>query len=227
MHHKRTNGFTLVELNIAIVFVALLLLAVATTIMSVTRTYQYGVSLKTINQLGREVADQIRRDAMMASPSLVEYIEPTEPSSDGIGRLCFGNVSYVFNDANLLNETGPVTRVVDDALKPITLVRINDFGKEWCRDTSKDALSSTDVFTELLLNDSVPVAIHSLQFETIVGTADDAAFAEKIIQITFDIGTNEVETTTGGKCKPPTNPDQNFDNCAVRRFVIIARAAGG
>jgi type II secretory pathway pseudopilin PulG len=234
MRSKQSKGFTLVELNIAIVFVALLLLAVATTIMSVTRTYQYGVSLKTINQLGREVADQIRRDAMMASPSLVQYIEPTDPldpSSDGIGRLCFGNVSYVFNTAASLSNTDPVPPIMvkdnSDTPEPISLVRINDFGKAWCNDLSKVQLQDTDTYNELLLNDNIPVAIHSLTFKPLVGTAADAAFAEEVIQITFDIGTNEVETTEGGQCKPPTDPDQNFDNCAVRQFVIVARTAGG
>lgn len=234
-HHKRTNGFTLVELNIAIVFVALLLLAVATTIMSVTRTYQYGVSLKTINQLGREVSDQIRRDALMASSSQVQYVPPNPidlTDTEGIGRLCFGSVSYVFNSATLLNTTDPSPTMVTEVntSEPIRLARINDFGKAWCKDTTKvqlDNTSTTEEFTELLLNDKIPLAVHNLTFKPLIATEDDAAFTEKIIQITFDIGTNEVETTDGAQCKPPTDPDQNFNNCAVRQFVIVARTTGG
>lgn len=233
MGHRQTAGFTLVELSLAIVYVALLLLAVATTTISVTRTYQHGVSLRTINQIGREVSDQLRRDAMMASPSQVTYVEPPDLSSSdpspGIGRLCFGNVSYVFNTAELLNTTASPApaMVTTSSSEPITLVRVNDFGKAWCEDLSKEQLTDTDVYTELLLNDNIPVAIHSLSYEPLIGTAADAVFEEKIIQITFDIGTNEVETTNGGQCKPPTDPEQNFNNCAVRQFVIVARSTGG
>lgn len=223
---NRQSGFTLVELNLAIVFVAFLVLAVAMTTMSVTHTYRYGVSLKMINQLGREVSDQLRRDLMSASPTRALYVGTTDTTS-GIGRLCLGNVSYIFNNAQLLSNGGLATTVKDSNSENITLVRVDDPERTWCT-TSINQIPSDASYTEMLKADATPVAIHAMSLEKLIeADEDEERLAEGIIQVSFQLGTNETNTTDGGKCKPPTAPDQNFDNCAVRQFVVIARATGG
>lgn len=218
------SGFTLVELNLAIVFVALLVLAIATTIVNVTHTYTYGVSLKTINQLGREVSGQMRRDIVAASPDRTEYV-----MHEGIGRLCLGSVSYVFNSAELLNTDAPDPDFVVDSntLEPITLARINDGTNKWCDTSEYELDNATDTYTELLLNDNTPLAIHEMQLDSLIASEEGAQYKEGITRVVFNLGTNEADTTDAGKCKPPTDPDQNFDNCAVRQFVVVARTIGG
>lgn len=223
------SGFTLVELNIAIVFVALLLMAVAMTTMSVSRTYQYGVALKSINQLGREVVDQLRRDISSAAAQRVQY---HAPGTDGVGRLCLGTVSYVFNTAESLNAGSP--SLVDTSTspnRPVNFARIDDRDSSWCQESAgvfikNDIDSSVDKYTELLRDDSIPVAIHSMQVTNLLSSSG-LDFAEGIVEVSIDIGTNETETTDGGVCKPPTSPDENFNNCAVRQFVTVVHIVGG
>lgn len=223
--YNRYAGFTLVELNLAIVFVAFLVLAVAMMTLNVTHTYQYGVNLKMINQLGREVSDQLRRDLLSASPTRALYVGPADTTS-GIGRLCLGNVSYVFNNAELLNNGGIATTVKDSSLENITLVRIEDTERTWCT-TSINQIPSGTNYTEMLRADAIPIAIHAMSLQTLVESEADDKISEGVIQVNFELGTNETNTTSGGKCRPPSDPQQNFDNCAVRQFVVIARATGG
>lgn len=219
-------GFTLVELNIAIVFVALLVMAVAMTTISVSRTYQHGAALKSINQLGREVVEQMRRDISSASAQRVQYHEAA-----GVGRLCLGTVSYVYNSAELLNS-GSSSLVQDtaDSNRPIGLARIDDKESSWCQQSGgvfvKNSITSTDTYTELLRDDSIPVAIHNMEFKKHL-VSEDLVYAEGIAELSLDIGTNEVLTTDGGVCKPPTDPQENFNNCAVRQFVTVMRIVGG
>lgn len=223
-YNSRRAGFTLIELNLAIVFVAFLVLAVAMMTLNVTHTYRYGVSLKMINQLGREVSDQLRRDLLSASPTLTTYIGPTD-TTPGIGRLCLGNVSYVFNNAELLNNGG-ITPVKDPNSEDITMVRIEDANRTWCT-AGVNTIPAGAKYTEILQADVTPVAIHAMSVETLAETDAEDRISEGIIQVSFELGTNETNTTDGGKCKPPTDPEQNFDNCAVRQFVVITRATGG
>ncbi len=225
-NYRERRGFTLVELNLAIVFVALLMLAVAMTTMSVSHTYQYGISLKTINQLGREVVDQVRRDASAASPSQIVSVDAT--TSGGVGRLCLGNVSYVYNSADLLNGSGTMIKDLATS-KTITLARIEDRGGVWCKMDSSGAFIKTnisgDTYTEMLLTDNTPVAIHSMDSETLLNTKSNG-FSQGVIQVNIVLGTRETQTTSGGVCKPPTDPSENFNNCAVRQFIVVAQVTG-
>ncbi len=231
MTQSRRRGFTLVELNLAIVFVALLLMAVATTIIAVSRTYQYGVSLKTVNQLGREVIDQMRRDISASDPARAEYYYTDLGSNRGVGRLCLGSVSYVFNSAALINAGG--SSPVKDSTnrnRIIALARIDDKEGQWCqRDASdkfaKTALGAGDVYTEMLQDDIIAIAVHSMDMTTLLES--EGAYSEKLVNVSLVIGTNETQTTDGGVCKPPTSASENFSNCAVREFTTIVPVIGG
>lgn len=224
---SKSFGFTLVELNLAIIFVAVLLVAVATTIIGVSRTYEHGVALKSVNQTGREVIDQLRRDMAAAQAEQVsfKYVQ-------GIGRLCLGSVSYVYNDAELLNGSG--TKVQDQTKTgnpPITFARIADVGGVWCQTNAsnvfiKSQIVTGDTYTEVLQTDIVPMAIHALE-ANVINKSDDASFPESLFQLQLTLGTNEVDTLDGDQCKPPTDPSQNFTNCAVREFVTVVRIVGG
>ena len=66
-HNVRRPGFTIIELNIAIIFIAILLIAAALAIIATTKLYQQGVAIKTINQIGRETIDVMRRDVASSS----------------------------------------------------------------------------------------------------------------------------------------------------------------
>ena len=66
---KTKKGFTLVELSLALVFVAVLLLTVAWLTIHVTTVYEKGLAMKAVNSVGKELIDDFSR-AISSSPAL-------------------------------------------------------------------------------------------------------------------------------------------------------------
>ena len=64
MSHNRhvQRGFTIIELMLAMTFVSFLLMAIAMVTVQVGKTYNRGLTLKTVNQSGRDITDSIRSD---------------------------------------------------------------------------------------------------------------------------------------------------------------------
>lgn len=225
---RSIRGFTLVELNLAMVFVAILVVGVAATTISVTKINQRGIMLKTINQTGREVVDQLRRDIAAARTDQVQFVSPV----GGVGRLCLGSVSYVFNTAEALHSSpGTLIRDTTQAGSPaITLVRMDDKDGVWCAQSggvfTKNQVVATDAPIELLQTDLLPVAVHEMDVRSLAQTVDGNT-AQGLIMITLLLGTNEANTIeTSGACKPPTDHQADFDNCAVREFRTVVRSSG-
>ena len=110
MHSYNKKGFTLVELMLAMVFVSVLLLAIALTAIQSGRLYNRGTILRSINQAGRDISDNLRRDFLQANSQKINLgadpadmlgsvIEHKSASGKTGGRICLGYYSYVWNDA--------------------------------------------------------------------------------------------------------------------------------
>ena len=63
---NQIQGFTLVELLLAMTGVAILLVAVATTTIQLMNMYHKGITIKTINSAGREVVPVVWADCVLA-----------------------------------------------------------------------------------------------------------------------------------------------------------------
>lgn len=228
MTHKRSHGFTLVELNVALIFVAMLLLAVATTAIYVGKIYQKGLSLKMVNQTGRQMIDQMRRDITQAPSNKVQFV-----SINSTRRLCLGGISYVYNTASSINNpASPVGQVVRSgpaaSSPPITFVRIIDPSERWCR-TAAPLMNITPGvdYVEILQPDAtIPLAVHQMTVTKIASTTSTATSKQALYQLTVELGTNERNTITSRQCRAPVNSTANFDYCAVREFSTIIRTQG-
>lgn len=66
---KNKKGFTLVELALALAFVAVLLLTIAYLTIHVTTVYEKGLAMKAVNSVGKELVDDFSR-AISASPAV-------------------------------------------------------------------------------------------------------------------------------------------------------------
>lgn len=55
---KKRNGFTLIELSLAIAFLSMLLLIIIDTTNGITSSYRKGLSIKKINAVGRDLIDE-------------------------------------------------------------------------------------------------------------------------------------------------------------------------
>lgn len=222
----KTNrrGFTLVELNLSVVFVALLILGIAMTTIQVTRMYQKGATIRSVNQVGRDLTEQLRRDFAAASPSAVNLDEVS------VGRICLGNVSYLYNDAVTLNDGAE--GIKNPSGDKVVLARVNDRSGSYCqRDSApgggfiKPNLEAGDDATELLATDVIPLAVHEITADTYLAS-DSNGISQTVYRLAITVGTNEVETVdeTTSTCRPPTESTANFDNCFVSEFETIVRA---
>ncbi len=226
MKRRRVErGFTIIELNIALIFVAILIIAAATTIIATTRLYQQGVALKEINQVGRETVDIVRRDVARAKVDAIQVDQ-----SDGVHRVCLGNVSYIIVDAARLNATNTAgLPTLPESGEIAHMVRVDDTAGIWCQksDGVFTVTAITDVMNpvELLRTDTVnTVAVHDISMRTVA--KNTVVSGEALVEFTMLIGTNEAETVADGRCRPPTDRRANFNNCAVREFSTVFRVTG-
>ena len=100
------QGFTLVELMLAMAFISILLLSITMVGIQAGRMYSRGVVLRDINQAGRDISDTIRRDFLQANANKIDSSGLRVPnnSSWATGRLCLGSHSYVWNNPRYLDD---------------------------------------------------------------------------------------------------------------------------
>ncbi len=100
-----TQGFTLIELMLAMTFVSVLLVAIAMTVIQMANIYNRGMTVKELNQASREVTDDLRRTTASSevfaanvdgSDTADFFIIRTGSTAIG-GRLCMGSESYIWN----------------------------------------------------------------------------------------------------------------------------------
>lgn len=122
---RRHDGFTIVELMLALAFLSVMLLFILSATIQVMRSYSKGLTVKQMNQVGRTITEDLARTARTASPGSVSTAHIDD------GRLCIGGISYIWNepqvDATSINTnkfTGGmpddfhIARVVDTASPP-------------------------------------------------------------------------------------------------------------
>lgn len=121
---RRANqkGFTLIELMIALAFVAFILIFAVTTIIQVMQTYNKGLSVKQINQAARTTLEDMSRYLHNADPGAVNV------NALSSNRVCFGGISYVWN---LYNTSSSSANKYNDGT-PLTFTRVSDSSGSMC-----------------------------------------------------------------------------------------------
>lgn len=115
----KQQGFTLVELMLAISFIGFIVLFTVLATLQVMQTYNKGLSVKEINQTARTVMDDIARVSRTVTYTTLNTSPMTEPTPQN--RVCFGNVAYVWN---LTNQT--LNRYSGPGTPAVTFARVND-----------------------------------------------------------------------------------------------------
>jgi prepilin-type N-terminal cleavage/methylation domain-containing protein len=123
-HVKHQQGFTLIELMIALAFVAFILIFSTTAVIQVMQTYNKGLAIKQINQAGRTTMEDMSRYLRTADPGVVDVSLVSSQR-----RACFGGISYVWN---LSNTQDSVANKYDDG-STITLARVADDSRAMCK----------------------------------------------------------------------------------------------
>ncbi|MCD8561781.1 prepilin-type N-terminal cleavage/methylation domain-containing protein [Candidatus Saccharibacteria bacterium] len=234
MNHvgKRAQGFTLIELMLAMAFISALLLAIALTIIQIGTIYNRGLALKDINQAARDIASDVQRtiSASGAADLTSDYVE----TSAG-GRVCLGSYSYIWNFAKTLELTpgnSNLVKFAGDASKTVRLVKVPDATKQYCAKDSGGALRTKDILTTdtKTAQDVLAGGEHNLGVQkftiTSRNSAYDATIDQRLYTLDYTLGTGSVNAMNSDQsaCLAPSNLNSDLTYCNVQTFSLVLRA---
>lgn len=125
---RTKTGFTILETALAMAFISFLMLAIGFAVVQISNVYQKGITIKVVNNNGRELVDEFSRTILASKYDKGEddkgsHFEYTftehREKLDGIGTrgendstdeelqvngaFCLGNYSYIWNTGYALN----------------------------------------------------------------------------------------------------------------------------
>lgn len=224
--NRSNNGFTIVELMLAMAFVSALLLAIAVTVIQIGNIYNKGITYKSVSQTGVLVANDLQQSFSGVRPFPLS--SSNYRSSVWGGRLCTGKYSYIWNYGSQM--TNPNRNVYSSGTSQIYLVKAFDPIGDYCLTPSKKIDSATAV--DLINRSTNPFATNSLAIHRFIvstsPTADDPITGQRLYRIRFILGTNDqssLNIVSGiTECKTPDQFNANPEYCAVNSFDFIVRA---
>lgn len=112
---KSTGGFTVIELLLAMGGIAFLLLFIVFAIVHMTNLYSKGTAIRQINQIGRQLSDEISRELRYGGKPKVLTAN---------NRICVGNKSYMWNKKGTLATDANANKTATNVV--IGFVRLDD-----------------------------------------------------------------------------------------------------
>lgn len=233
--NRRSSGFTIIELTLAMSFVAMLLVAIAMLSIQLTNQYSRGLTLKETTQAGTEVANDIKRT--IAQAQIQDGGIRTKDVPGGT-VLCTGTYSYIASDPGQLESGGGITLRSGPSGNPVParFAKVRDASGALCGTPSPletDSSFETPDAVELLAGGSRLLAVREL---IVSPTPDQIAqpsyqFYNEFqqgrgiytIRISITAGLTSEIDLVARNCKPPKNVQANTDFCAVNTFDITSR----
>lgn len=238
----KNQGFTLIELMLAMAFVSTLLLTIALTTIQIGAIYNQGTTLREINQASRDISEDLRRSISSAGVITLasDYTLTPNASNPSSGRLCLGNFSYIWNYAKAIAQTPNSANLTKYGTAPNgpapILVKVPDAGKIYCARNGGGTgaltyqnIRSVDVplSQELLKSGDHSLGIHKFGFITpIPASATNDAIEQSLYSIQFTIGTNNITAlnTDQSACLAANMPNADPLYCNVQQFTLVVRA---
>lgn len=204
---RRVNqkGFTLIELMIALAFVAFILIFAVTTIIQVMQTYNKGLSVKQINQAARTTLEDMSRYLHNADPSAVNV------NALSSNRVCFGGISYVWN---LYNTPSGSANKYDDGT-PLTFTRVSDSSGSMCSNSGGGYPAVPKSQATDILQSNVWVMALSVSKPTV---------ANPLTDISIKLAVANDPALSGGNC---TVGGAQGQFCATAVFSTTVLTGGG
>lgn len=231
MSHDNKQGFTLIELMLAMTFIAVLLLAIAMTTLQISAIYNKGITLREVNQAGRAVSDELQRSISSAVPFDVTPKVDASPATatskyvvrDGGGRLCLGRYTYAWNYGKSIAGVSGAPAVFNKYTDgtAVRFAKISDPSADLCVNSAQSIIRANA--SEMLTSGDRDLVMHDF---SIVNGASDPVTGQAMYAISLVIGTNDNDQieTNDRSCKPPAGGVGKENYCSINQFDIIARA---
>ena len=231
---KTSKGFTLVELSFSMLFISLLMISITMTIMQIINTYNRGLLMKEVNQVGRTVTDQMQRTIASSSPSstvnIVKFTNPSNSTEITGGRFCLGNYSYIYNFAKTLKETSITTQnKIGNSGPKVGFIRVPDEGGNYCKPASNgtyNVVSTTTEMVDVLSKGAYSLTLYNLNVESPVSSYDSVS-GQRLYYVDVSLGASDykaIEVGSDNRCKAPSEDDADQNYCSVSNFSFVARA---
>lgn len=228
---QKVDGFTLIELMLAMAFISVLLIGIAMTVIQISTIYNKGLGLKEVNQVARDIASDVRISISGAQPLVLANDYVTTPSG---GRLCLGSVSYIWNTAKAITDnSAELVRYGSGSTdKLVHLTKVPDAAKLYC---AKDAtgrvqlanIQTSDVqaAAELLESGDHQLGVNRFLLTT-TPAATDPATGETLYTLEYIIGSGAVSAMNADQsaCLTPGVANADIQYCNVQQFSLVIRA---
>jgi hypothetical protein len=227
---KNTNGFTLVELMLAMGFVSALLLAIAMTVIQIGHMYNSGLTYKNVNQVGNSIASEVQRSVTESSP--FDINGPSKADHYVVvangGRLCTGTYTYIWNNGVYLDPVNNPAQYsgryqyATASANDIRFIKIYDKYNSFC--TSPIKKPDPNASTELIDKGQFNLAIQSFSIAS-YDSATNNITGQQLYSIKFYLGTNDQSALTAGglQCKDPGTAGADPSYCSINQFNVLAR----
>lgn len=176
MRQSKQHGFTIIEITLAMVFIATLLMAVMTVGMQLISLYNKGLTIKDVNTVARLTVRDMQ-DSVAQSPSAIKLLAPGDLGPRGTlelaaaeklhyfnnaqgGRLCTGSYTYIWNYQPAFSGYTPsptgehdltqFTVRADGTFEPIRFAKVPDYARALCNyDNSNPVLGERNTGTRI------------------------------------------------------------------------------
>jgi len=242
----RKPGFTIIELMLAMTFISVLLLAIATTAIQIGKIYNRGLILSSLNTVGRDISDVLRRDFLQTDRRKISVgesggaiIQLRDGGNIYSGRFCLGDYSYLWNTAETLDAFTKGTLsasnkavVRSSSGDIVNFIRVADSDGSLCRIQAdgryKTEIDESNKVTHLAKRQSgkeVVLAVHDIQVRPVVEANERP---DGLYHLTFTLGTSSLSeiNTVDKSCKPSGDDQSNAEFCAINQFNMIVRTNG-
>ena len=230
VYRSKEKGFTIIELSLAMAFIALLLLGIAMLTLQIGAIYNKGLTMRAVNDAGQLIARDIQQTLNSAVATDVIF-----KVDDGGGRLCANNIVYAWNYAGRLHSNGfnGNQNIFDAGSNPTGIRMVRFVGStSYCTPAPDGGAyplipATSGTMTALLKEGDNTLALSgpidgrggvTLEENNVVGDSE-----QRIYQVSFILGTNDATPLTEVGCEvPESSVDDQY--CAVNKFEFTARA---
>lgn len=235
MNHvaKKQAGFTLIELMLAMTFIAFLLIAIAMTVIQASNVYNKGATVKDINQSSRTIANDIARSA--AEARTIDLAGDYFTNSAG-GRLCIGKTTYIWNTTAALEAeaTDPNLTTYERGGKgDVRFVKIPDPTSVYCERSTQAGGGfiypqireiDTDVTQELLAPGDHKLGINKLEIPA-GSRVYEGTTAQTLYTLNYVISSGKLSAMNDDQtaCLDQGEPGSDLIYCNVHQFTIVLR----
>lgn len=232
---QKQQGFTIIELTVAMAFVSILMLSIAVTTIQIGNIYNKGLTMRSVDYAGRALSLDIRQTLGQSEPFDVDtarkfqkHPDSSVDNPDG-GRFCTGIYSYIWNFGKSMKKPINLYTVADGGASAgeIRFVKIRDTGGVYCADLERD-IPKNEAF-ELLSGGDRDLAVQSFEVKKL---ADDPLNNQALYRIVMEIGTNSQDAlfqpdelnTLNNECRAPSDAAAMENFCAVNQFDFTVQA---